>query len=187
MPVVLFGSLVKAFIFNLQVQATSLSKIPRSINAKDKKRNKINVTNTQLVCILLKKGQSLPYRQQIFNNIDIIIWWKTYADFSSTHINWRVIIVWCANAGCMYTVSVSGINITIHNNILSWLFVFRSETQIKSYTVYSVPAYMIIQYVLRIVRMVHYNDLIMSAMACQITSLTIVYSTVYSGAGQTKH
>ena len=33
----------------------------------------------------------------------------------------------------------------------------------------------------------HYNDVIMSAMASQITSLTIVYSTVYSGAGQRKH
>ena len=31
----------------------------------------------------------------------------------------------------------------------------------------------------------HYNDVIMSAMASQITSLTIVYSTVYSGADQT--
>ena len=31
---------------------------------------------------------------------------------------------------------------------------------------------------------VHYNDVIMSAMASQITSLTIVYSTVYSGADQ---
>ena len=29
---------------------------------------------------------------------------------------------------------------------------------------------------------VHYNDVIMGAMASQITSLTIVYSTVYSGA-----
>ena len=28
----------------------------------------------------------------------------------------------------------------------------------------------------------HYNDAIMSAMASQITSLTIVYSTIYSGA-----
>ena len=34
---------------------------------------------------------------------------------------------------------------------------------------------------------VHYNDVIMSAMASQITSFTIVYSTVYSGAGQRKH
>ena len=34
---------------------------------------------------------------------------------------------------------------------------------------------------------VHYGDVIMSAMASQITSLTIVYSTVYSGADQRKH
>ena len=33
----------------------------------------------------------------------------------------------------------------------------------------------------------HYNDVIGSAMASQITSLTIVYSTVYSGADQRKH
>ena len=33
----------------------------------------------------------------------------------------------------------------------------------------------------------HYNDVIMGAMASQITSLTIVYSTVYSGIDQSKH
>ena len=33
----------------------------------------------------------------------------------------------------------------------------------------------------------HYNDVIMDAMASQITSLTIVYSPVYSGADQRKH
>ena len=33
----------------------------------------------------------------------------------------------------------------------------------------------------------HYNNVTMSAMASQITSLTIVYSTVYSGAFQWKH
>ena len=33
----------------------------------------------------------------------------------------------------------------------------------------------------------HYSDVIMGAMASQITSLTIVYSTVYSGADQRKH
>ena len=33
----------------------------------------------------------------------------------------------------------------------------------------------------------HNNDVIMSAVASQITSLTIVYSTVYSGADQRKH
>ena len=34
---------------------------------------------------------------------------------------------------------------------------------------------------------VHYSDVIMSTMASQITSLTIVYSTVYSSANQRKH
>ena len=33
----------------------------------------------------------------------------------------------------------------------------------------------------------HSDDVIMGAMASQITSLTIVYSTVYSGADQSKH
>ena len=33
----------------------------------------------------------------------------------------------------------------------------------------------------------HYNDVIMSTMASQITSITNVYSTVYSGADQRKH
>ena len=33
----------------------------------------------------------------------------------------------------------------------------------------------------------HYNDIIMSTMASQITSLAIVYSTVYSGTDQRKH
>ena len=33
----------------------------------------------------------------------------------------------------------------------------------------------------------HYNNVIMSAMASQITNITIVYSTVYPGADQRKH
>ena len=33
----------------------------------------------------------------------------------------------------------------------------------------------------------HYSNVIMGTMASQITSLTIVYSTVYSGADQRKH
>ena len=34
---------------------------------------------------------------------------------------------------------------------------------------------------------IHYNDIIMGMMESQITSLTIVYSTVYSGLDQRKH
>ena len=35
--------------------------------------------------------------------------------------------------------------------------------------------------------LIHYNDVIMSAIVSQITSLTVVYSTVYSGADKRKH
>ena len=38
-----------------------------------------------------------------------------------------------------------------------------------------------------VLRKFHYDDVIMGAIASQITSLTIVYSTVYSGADQSKH
>ena len=38
-----------------------------------------------------------------------------------------------------------------------------------------------------IVSIFHYDDVIMMAIASQITTLTIVYSTVYSGAHQRKH
>ena len=38
-----------------------------------------------------------------------------------------------------------------------------------------------------LIHSIHYNDVIMSEMASQITSLTTVYSTVYSGADQRKH
>ena len=39
----------------------------------------------------------------------------------------------------------------------------------------------------RVVMLGHYNDVIMGAVASQITSLTIVYSTVHSGADHRKH
>ena len=40
---------------------------------------------------------------------------------------------------------------------------------------------------LLLVNFPHHSDVIMSTMASQITSLTVVYSTVYSGADQSKH
>ena len=42
-------------------------------------------------------------------------------------------------------------------------------------------------YAFNVAKHEHYSDFIMSAMTSQITSLTIVYSTVYSDADQRKH
>ena len=41
--------------------------------------------------------------------------------------------------------------------------------------------------VVRALGTIHYIDVIMTTMTSQITSLTIVYSTIYSGADQSKH
>ena len=43
------------------------------------------------------------------------------------------------------------------------------------------------KYLTRVQYIIHYKDAIMGAMAFQITSLTVVYSTVDSGANQRKH
>ena len=55
------------------------------------------------------------------------------------------------------------------------------------YNVCSWQAHMTSLYILNFLRKNHYNDVIMGNMASQITSLTIVYSTVYLCADLRKH
>ena len=78
-------------------------------------------------------------------------------------------------------------------------FEFKIWIIFNSYTVYEMGPWYTCQYQaetyndLRVItwgnrlKFIHYNDVIMGAMASQITSLTTVYSTVYSGAHQRKH
>ena len=50
------------------------------------------------------------------------------------------------------------------------------------------PPYDTVQYIFnKFTCWIHYNDVTMGSMASQITSLTIVYSTIYSGADHRKH
>ena len=53
--------------------------------------------------------------------------------------------------------------------------------------VWSTEVYAILSVPIIYVPVTQYNDVIMGAMASQITSLAIVYSTSYSGADQRKH
>ena len=53
-------------------------------------------------------------------------------------------------------------------------FAFHNKSTVKSFHLINITGH-------------HYNDAAMSSMASQITSLTIVYSTVYSDADQRKH
>ena len=64
---------------------------------------------------------------------------------------------------------------------------FIMYDNMKFIVISSVIMYIILLLVPDMVQFFHYYDVMMGAMASQITSLTIVYSTVYSDADQSKH
>ena len=70
-----------------------------------------------------------------------------------------------------------------------WYIIFHAKLN-RSIIVkrrHLIPDLLAIQYsVILFGRVSHYSDVIMSTMASQITSLTIIYSTFYSGADQRK-
>ena len=70
---------------------------------------------------------------------------------------------------------------TFRNIILSYWLIRTAEND--SYDAYMPTTLMMYIFV----GLIHYTDVIMSAMASRITSLTIVYSTVYSGTDERKH
>ena len=61
----------------------------------------------------------------------------------------------------------------------SWLYSSKIQGFLRIGMCYSVWVYLI--------RIIHYDDVIMTMLASQITSLTVVYSIVYSGVNQRKH
>ena len=65
-------------------------------------------------------------------------------------------------------------------------FIWKSDDE-RVYGPQWVKHIMIVCHPFMVLLKSHYNDVLMSAMASQITSLTIFYSAVYSGADQRKH
>ena len=67
-----------------------------------------------------------------------------------------------------------------------WFTVLSDHTMVFTYT--TIPSTFIYVLVMNYdLRSTHYSDAIMGTMASRITGLTIVYSTVSSGADQRKH
>ena len=79
----------------------------------------------------------------------------------------------------------------LYLKILKVLFIYLFYIFIRQPIQYSSAKHLIIKSFLPYLNgcdaTFHYTDVIMSTKASQITSLTIVYSTVYSGADQRKH
>ena len=74
---------------------------------------------------------------------------------------------------------------TLMNDVLVW-----STKEYESFTAKQLRSLicLVMTYIaLLVLNHLHYDDVIMGVMASQMTSLTIVYSTVYSGADQRKH
>ena len=65
---------------------------------------------------------------------------------------------------------------------LLWLLYVSPKNLVKYYTFFIALCCWVMYNIYHF----HYNDVIMSAMASQITSPTIVYSTIYSGVDQKK-
>ena len=79
-----------------------------------------------------------------------------------------------------------------HKRQVTWIIVsiwWHHHASFFSYRVASLPSQCL--YVYPIGRLwnvaIHYDDVIMTMLASQITSLTVVYSIVYSGVNQRKH
>ena len=94
-------------------------------------------------------------------------------------------IIWNIRQG--KTICYKHVVIKIRNILHNLVCIFHTGNRIKSMFYISTdkkwrPFDPIMSFDIRS----HYNDVIMTSMASQITSLTIVYSTVYSGSDQRK-
>ena len=78
----------------------------------------------------------------------------------------------------------------IANSIITWIFLVQSKLCWTLMCSFSLSASrMFVNGSVRCiaVKTAHYDDVILTTMASQITSLTVVYSIVYSGVDQRKH
>ena len=86
-------------------------------------------------------------------------------------------------------------NVILHKNCVSLVHINRAlQLQNKVYVITMPFSHIMTKYMYHTctsndtnTSLLHYGDVIMTRMASQITSLAIVYSTVYSGADQSKH
>ena len=86
--------------------------------------------------------------------------------------SWKSVLIWFIVCILVrYAISISEWNL-------------YPKSSVRSYTINSYELDGTLSYA---ADAIHYNDVIMSMIASQITNLTIVYSTVYSGADQRKH
>ena len=94
----------------------------------------------------------------------------SYHFYLHGHLNTREWFAYCGLLRCLFSA------------LVKWNYSqYEKCTSTVAFNVSDIPSYM------RMVLLCHYNDVIMGAIVYQITSLSIVYSIVYSDADQRKH
>ena len=125
--------------------------------------------------------------------INIFSYWKTFISLSVLSC-WTTIQMYYGAHDCKVFISYSYINrsqaspeLNIHfftvASTSQWYFVANLSIITHVYPDCSLSLYVESHQG----PLLHYGDVIMTTMASQITSLTVVYSTVYSDADQRKH
>ena len=109
---------------------------------------------------------------------------------------WKLTYIFCLRKDhviCKYTLTVpksfSATDIMVISvNDTSYLYVFLCACSTNSSSLsFTCATGKLIQDVTICHRSIHYNDVIMTMITSQITSLTVVYSTVYADADKRKH
>ena len=126
----------------------------------------LNLTNSSYVTCHSRAMTGVVYTIDCQRDID----WRQFPIISSVTLKYR----WCnldpdVMQGYIWAV------ISTHKSFAAWI---KAEIKLvkRTDTAHS-----------RALRCSHYSDVIMTTVASQITSLTVVYSIVYSGAEQRKH
>ena len=140
----------------------------------------------------------------ITDGVYVAIWWMVGLEIGktwpagTTSRQWFICtkhkyckIIWCSHDMCRFVTWLDQQNKNWSENDFYKMWLTAHELLVKWFQgVMFWPCTMIVEsHEGRALStsLCHYNDIIMSVMASQITSLTIVYSTVYSGADQRKH
>ena len=96
-------------------------------------------------------------------------------------------ISWISPPECTNHSHIEGLVQDCSNSIANTLGLLQACTKISIWCVMGKRDFTRFEFKMSFWGISHYNDVIMTTMASQITSLTVVYSTVYSDADQRKH
>ena len=139
-----------------------------------------NQTLGDLFCVFFPKYVYIVYECPTFASASVKWPWRIWGKSTIIYIHknmfgphWHAPTGLCHHDGCRYPDAKSA---PCHQQSPCW-FSFDSTALYKNTYIALQP----------LSKLYHYNDVIMGAIACQITSLTIVFSTVYLDIDQRKY